>query len=73
MHRVQIFMRVPFERAAHWRFGYLREFPVGLNFVARTRLLYFPATNVPFAQIGHTLAIVLWYDSITRKKIMQPR
>jgi len=58
MHRVQIFIRLPEGSAAHWRLGYLREFPVGLNLVARTRLLYFPATNVPFAQIGQIFAIV---------------
>lgn len=59
MQRVHIFIRLPEGRAAHWRLGYLRDFPVGLNLVARTRLLYFPATNVPFAQIGHTLAIIV--------------
>jgi hypothetical protein len=38
--RVQSFTRPPpsaVGTAAHWRLGYLRLFPVGLNLVARTR------------------------------------
>jgi len=38
MHLVQIFKREPSARGAHWRFGYFRLLPVGLNLVARTRL-----------------------------------
>ena len=40
MQRVQILIRPPpiaFGSAAHWRLGYLRWFPDGLNLVARMR------------------------------------
>ena len=42
---------------AHWRFGYLRRSPAGLNFVARTELLYFPTTFEPFSQSGQMFAM----------------
>lgn len=56
MHRVQIFMRPPlspeavFGSATHWRLGYLRLSPLGLNLVARMRFEYPPAIRDPFAQ-----------------------
>ena len=40
MQRVQIFTRPPPDflgRATHWRLGYLRVSPLGLNLVARIR------------------------------------
>lgn len=40
-----------------WRFAYRRRFPVGLNFVARTRLEYPPPTIEPFPVISHVRAI----------------
>jgi hypothetical protein len=57
MQDVQIFTRGPFGMRAHWRFGYLRRSPAGLNFVARTELLYFPTTLEPFSHIGQMFAI----------------
>src|SRR3989344_5871591 len=40
-----------------WRFGCLRTLPVGLNLVARIRLLYPPATLEPFFVTGQILAM----------------
>ena len=59
MQDVQIFTRGPFGMRAHWRFGYLRRSPAGLNFVARTELEYFPTTFEPFSQSGQMFAIEL--------------
>lgn len=71
MQEVQIRTRGPLGMRAHWRFGYLRRSPLGLNFVARTELLYFPTTFEPFAQSGQMFAIgfllvVLSYHSTRR-------
>ena len=60
-HLVQTLMREPSVRRAHCRFGYLRLLPVGLNWVARTRLEYPPPTCVPLLQIGHCFAIIGFY------------
>lgn len=57
IQEVQILTLGPFGMRAHWRFGYLRRSPAGLNFVARTELLYFPTTFDPFSQSGQTFAI----------------
>jgi hypothetical protein len=57
MQLVQIRTRGPLGMRAHWRFGYLRRAPAGLNLVARTELLYFPTTFEPFAQSGQVFAI----------------
>lgn len=57
MQEVQIFTRGPLGMRAHWRFGYTRRSPQGLNLVARTRLEYFPTTFDPFSQSGQTFAI----------------
>jgi hypothetical protein len=59
MHPVQIFTLGPLGILAHWRFGYTRRSPAGLNFVARTELLYFPTTFEPFSQSGQIFAIDL--------------
>lgn len=48
-----------------WRFGFTRLFPVGLNWVARTRLLYPPTTLVPLLVIGQIFAIDKGYAIIT--------
>ena len=64
MQRVQIFIRPPPEvlgSATHWRLGYLRVLPVGLNFVARTRFEYFPATRVPFSQMMQIFVVAMIY------------
>lgn len=57
MQEVQIRTRGPFGIRAHWRFGYLRRSPAGLNLVARTELLYFPTTFEPLSQSGQMFAI----------------
>ena len=57
MQEVQIFTRGPFGMRAHWRFGYFRRSPAGLNLVARTELEYFPTTFEPFSQSGQMFAI----------------
>jgi hypothetical protein len=57
MQLVQILTRGPFGMRAHWRFGYLRRSPEGLNLVARTELEYFPTTFEPFSQSGQMFAI----------------
>lgn len=59
MQDVQIFTRGPLGIRAHWRFGYLRRLPAGLNLVARTELEYFPTTFEPFRQSGQVFAIKL--------------
>ena len=57
MQEVQILTRGPLGIRAHWRFGYTRRLPQGLNLVARTELEYFPTTFEPFAQSGQMFAI----------------
>jgi hypothetical protein len=64
MQRVQIFMRPPKERGAHWRLGYFRTFPVGLNLVARTRLEYPPAIIDPLLHTGHVFAAIRFFDFV---------
>jgi hypothetical protein len=59
MQEVQIFTLGPLGIRAHWRFGYTRRSPHGLNLVARTELLYFPTTFEPLSQSGHDFAISL--------------
>lgn len=50
---------------AHWRLGYTRRLPQGLNLVARTELEYFPTTFEPFSQRGQMFAIYLvGYNSL---------
>ncbi len=58
---VQIFTLPPSARVAHWRLGYFLVFPVGLNFVARTRLEYFPAMRDVLSQIKHAFAIYVFF------------
>ena len=50
---------------AHWRFGYFRRSPAGLNLVARTELEYFPTTFEPFSQSGQTFAIEFTLVSVS--------
>jgi hypothetical protein len=57
MQEVQIFTRGPLGMRAHWRFGYFRRSPEGLNLVARTELEYFPTTFEPFSQRGQVFAM----------------
>jgi hypothetical protein len=66
MHEVQIFTRGPLGIRAHWRLGYTRRLPQGLNLVARTRLEYFPTTFEPFSQSGQTFAIVVYLVLVNR-------
>lgn len=58
IHRVHIFTREPLARRAHWRLGWRRRLPIGLNCVARTRLEYPPPTCDPFSHTVHCLAIL---------------
>lgn len=57
MQEVQILTRGPLGIRAHWRLGYTRRLPQGLNLVARTELEYFPTTFEPFSQSGQMFAI----------------
>ena len=52
-------MREPSERGAHWRLGYLRFAPVGLNLVARTGFEYPTPIIVPVLHVGQVFAILL--------------
>ncbi|MDP3726500.1 MAG: hypothetical protein Q8R36_04880 [bacterium] len=54
---MQIFARFPLGKVAHWRLGCFLTIPVGLNFVARVRLLYPPPIIEPFSQMKHCLAM----------------
>ncbi len=67
MQRVQTLMRPPIAEgsATHWRLGYLRLLPVGLNFVARTRFEYPPATLVPLSQSLHVLVDAIRFSLVT--------
>ena len=57
-----------------WRFALRRTFPVGLNCVARTRLLYLPAIFELLCVMGHSLAMILYFKFLCYHKNlnMQP-
>ena len=50
------------KRVFFWRFTWRRRLPVGLNFVARTRLEYPPPTILVLPVIAHSFAIFFPHD-----------
>jgi len=55
---VQIFRYEPSASLADWRLGCFRLLPMGLNWVARTRLEYPPTTRLPLLQIGQDFIVI---------------